>query len=426
MCAVNSTATADSSGWSGLWRQSGTTSRAANPSNSRPPSANLEQQSTTSNAYGSFFFNKSSNNNNNSNNNAAVAHSQSAKTPSPPADGILNRGASQSMSAAGEVRAPPGAISAALLGIAASPTNGSAAGYSDNDFIYNLMDDYAALLCCAFIHLDIIQSLCHLGTYGESGLASKSRTLLVDIMTIVSNLFPEEKCAELLEMPVLVEYASTLSNSHSHVTRSMRASDILSALAESFSNFSGRALAIPGNKADAQSGRTNPTSNPITSTSSTGNSSSSSAASSTSGSTIGAVSIELKHSCRPRVDGLLLSCKGASASTDLMYDLRFAITNAIDRTEFGRQMDKSLVIGKEGKEPFKWDWAMIDDMLEYCFKNPERLSDALKTKWVKRVSGFYRCTVDEKAYFANCEWGVGNMQYMECACNMYHVLVGKS
>jgi hypothetical protein len=62
-------------------------------------------------------------------------------------------------------------------------------------------------------------------------------------------------------------------------------------------------------------------------------------------------------------------------------------------------------------------------MLEYSFYNSARLSEALKTKWVRRVSGFYRCSVEEKGYFANLDWEPIHLQYLECACNMYSVLL---
>ncbi len=62
-------------------------------------------------------------------------------------------------------------------------------------------------------------------------------------------------------------------------------------------------------------------------------------------------------------------------------------------------------------------------MLEYSFHHGDRLSEALKTKWVRRVSGFYRCSTEEKGYFANLDWEPTNLQYLECACNMYSVLL---
>lgn len=359
---------------------------------------------------------------------------------------------------------PARAVNAALRGVGGTGVDDKTGLGSDKDLMYNLMDHYAAILCSAFMHVDVISSLCYLGSHAETKLAAKACTLLVNILTIICGIFPEEKCTELLEIPALVEYAATVSDSNLMVTRSMKANAILKSVADAFSNYFAKhkmnrnyphaeysPLGLEGE------GQTNGTVTAVTAAVGSNTQQQSVKSSQTGGNTevravsqrqsvsgqqstndpkmfgpsvasarpsVGWVAADLKNSCKPRVDGLLLSCRGVSASTDLMYDLRHAITAAIDKTEFVKQMERSLVIGKEGKEPLKWDWQTIDDMLEYSFKNPERLSDALKTKWVKRVSGFYRCTVDEKAYFANSEWEYGNIIFLECACNMYHVLVG--
>eukprot|EP01035_Chromulina_nebulosa_P018275 gene18275-23952_t len=86
-------------------------------------------------------------------------------------------------------------------------------------------------------------------------------------------------------------------------------------------------------------------------------------------------------------------------------------------------MEASRILGKDGKEPLKWDWYLINDMLEYSFQNSDRLSEALKTKWVRRLSGFFRCSNEDKAYYASMEWNSNNFHYLECACNLYHILV---
>ena len=62
-------------------------------------------------------------------------------------------------------------------------------------------------------------------------------------------------------------------------------------------------------------------------------------------------------------------------------------------------------------------------MIKYSFSDSDRLAEALDTKWVRRVSGFYRCSLDEKGYFANLEWDPANLFYLECACDLYAVLV---
>ena len=76
-----------------------------------------------------------------------------------------------------------------------------------------------------------------------------------------------------------------------------------------------------------------------------------------------------------------------------------------------------------GKEPFKWDWDVIEDVLDFGLRNkPERLVEATRTKWVVRISGFFRCTSDEKAFFAGLPWQPSNLHYVEAACSMYRRL----
>jgi len=67
---------------------------------------------------------------------------------------------------------------------------------------------------------------------------------------------------------------------------------------------------------------------------------------------------------------------------------------------------------------------VIRDMLQYSFTHPDRLLEAMhKSKWIKRVSGFYRCTTDEKGFFASLSWDASNLHYLECACSVYKLLV---
>src|SRR3546814_237316 len=49
------------------------------------------------------------------------------------------------------------------------------------DPVYNLLDNYAALVCSAFLHAGLIQCLCTLATAEDDALASCARNLLVDL-----------------------------------------------------------------------------------------------------------------------------------------------------------------------------------------------------------------------------------------------------
>ena len=115
--------------------------------------------------------------------------------------------------------------------------------------------------------------------------------------------------------------------------------------------------------------------------------------------------------------------RGGQTREDLMYEIKIVVTPLMDKLEFNRHMELSRVVGKEGKEPFRWEWSMLSEMLEYCVRYPERLQEAMKTKWVKRLCGFFRCSTDEKGYFSNLDWYPSNLHYLECACHLYGVLV---
>jgi len=62
-------------------------------------------------------------------------------------------------------------------------------------------------------------------------------------------------------------------------------------------------------------------------------------------------------------------------------------------------------------------------MLHHSFQSSDRIQEALKTKWIKRLSGFFRCSIEEKGYFANLEWEAPNFYFLECASNLYSVLL---
>ena len=107
----------------------------------------------------------------------------------------------------------------------------SSSSDSNNDPIYNLLDSYAAVLCCSFLTCGIIESLLFLGTQNETDLGKKARNLLLDLLRVIVRIFPESFCSELLTMPVLLEYTTSLNIAGG----SHRASQILLSLADAFS-----------------------------------------------------------------------------------------------------------------------------------------------------------------------------------------------
>lgn len=323
-------------------------------------------------------------------------------------------------------------------------------GENQPDPVYNLMENYAALLCCSVIYAKLIDGLCFLATYANSSLASKSKDLLVDILRTAATIFPEAHCSDLLAMPFLIEFASIVST-NKWSNRAEKSSQVLYAMTEAFSATSIDQIRSNSKISDDYNGRNsnkddyqsytqslknvddkkssqrllNSTRN-ISMNMKAVNSSLRLAESQdpTSPADIFELSQEMKQTSQSRVISLIESSYNhLQSKSRVIYVLRMTLISAVDKTDFNKQMELSKVLGKEGKEPLKWDWSMINDMLEFSFQHTDRLAEALKTKWIRRLSGFYRCTNDEKAYFANMDWEVSNLHYLENACNLYHVLV---
>lgn len=310
------------------------------------------------------------------------------------------------------------------------------------DPVFNLLDNLSALLCCAFLHVELIDSLFELSTTAKLGIANKSRTLLINFLRILAEVLPESTCAELLTNPTLIDLASSLGSSSRSSSQAHKASQLLVDLAEAFTimpykQTSGvHASNLSTTSVKARSGS-------ILSKSGSGSSTAAvtpvqpSGVSSKSNflplniRTVFDLTEEIKVSSltslsiqkRSADSNVSVYAQSNARSLSSLCSLRSSLTPSVDKADLARQMELSRVIGKEGKEPFKWDWVSIADMLEYSFQHSERLSEALKTKWVRRISGFYRCSIEEKGYFANLEWEPTNLQYLECACNLYSVLL---
>lgn len=396
------------------------------------------------------------------------------------------------------------------------------------DPVFNMLDNYSAILCSALCHSELIESLCFLAANGSVTIAGKSRALLVNFMRLLSRSFPENQCSELLTIPYLVEFAACV-NPGREANKAYKSGQTLVALADAFalsplSQFAGvspsilpvkeassinasirgsvradgssvnsplssaslmlngragvgnvnggaTSLAIPRNAVRRNSSTPmSSTLAAVTATSSATNDRSSLAMTSNSngsggagGNTLSSGAIgansggggssggsgtsdgnigrqanlpslnlqniteladELVISMNTNINGISsVSDVAETGSTSALKDLMTALAPSMDKNELTKQMDQSRVLGNHGKEPYKWDWSCISDMLEFSFAHSDRLNEALKTKWIRRVSGFFRCSTDEKGYFANLEWEPTYLQYWECACKMYSILL---
>lgn len=310
----------------------------------------------------------------------------------------------------------------------------------DVDPIYNMLNSYAALLSSAFIHCGIIESLVHLGTRDETDLGKKARSLLLDLLHLICRVFPHSVSTELMTMPSLLEFATSSAN---HTGGTHRASQILISLANEFS--------IPSNSQTNHTGTSNQSHSQhaqnlgiitarsrgmlsdksLTSQSNMGGSasgapkSSSSAPAPIAATTLKNLTVDIKAFSAMKVKSLP-SVASSSSNYNLLQYLNAKFITPSDKVEFRKQIEASKTIGKEGKEPLKWDWALIQDMLEGSFTSADRLTEVLETKWMRRVAGFFRCSNEDKAHFAIMEWDSSNLRYLQCLCALYYVLANES
>ena len=324
----------------------------------------------------------------------------------------------------------------------------------DEDPVFNMIDSYAAILCSAFMYCQIFDSLCYVGTHGTSVLAKKSRDLLVNLLRVVSGIFPENTCSGLLAVPSLIVFSTTTGNK-SFPDRAHKASEILGSLVDIFSSnsFENIERSLEKNKEFLRGLGSKHSSSKIFKTNSTNSLVNSQLSLQPTFNNLSEKDRDLVKSnsnssllgssyTTKRFQKNLGLARGifefaedmkqfsilkseTSFGSDLFYDTRQDAggLTSLSKNEYSKLIEQSKVIGKDGKEPFKWDWSCIEDLLEYGFKNNiERLNEAIKNKWIKRISGFYRCTSDEKAYFSNLDWEPGNLHFIETACCLYKLL----
>lgn len=233
------------------------------------------------------------------------------------------------------------------------------------DPIYNLMDNYTALLCCVFLHSNVIESLYFLGINGPNLIAQKSRRLMVNFLRTMAYIFPEDMCSQLLTIPSLLEFAAAVSSCRS-TKRAHKSSQILISLAEAFTLMPYKQ--ISGNHISGLSSMAPKRPSLHSANSGGGNGKLPSAIASPSVTaranlpplniqTIYELAEEIKISSfstissgESTVDGtssVVAGVNGTSTAVEVLNNLRNNLTPEIDKNDFIRQMDLSRVIGKE-------------------------------------------------------------------------------
>ncbi|TMW68659.1 hypothetical protein Poli38472_006127 [Pythium oligandrum] len=288
----------------------------------------------------------------------------------------------------------------------------------------NLLDNYTVIILLAMIHCGILEALIVLGTSTNRSLAEPAVDLLSDILRMSSRLLPDQHCAQLLALPRLVSATSltttTTQTLGDHVKsllerlqreKSIRASEMLGDLATAIGASSG-SIANQGVSLVSYGGSgvngvqlasellrdTNRPSSLLLNRVGTHNNSSSASM--------------RRGSLRDNI-----------TSRELMIqELKLSMDSQMDDATFKDMLhNRSRVL--TDKNWTKWNWDIISELLEGPLTNPQRLSEAMKTKFFKRLSGFFRCDPGNKGYFSQLAWIPDFVPFLRPACQMYTLLL---
>ena len=300
--------------------------------------------------------------------------------------------------------------------------------------VINLIDSYSALVCVGLIRCGLVKSLTNLCVHENKDVAEQSLTLLCDVMVVASRILPQEFCNEILLMPELTRFAT-----------------IVDAYSRSADNSSNKATLSLKKKDDATQGSSATDANSLDKKvvdAATKEQQKALLKLLEKGAKASAALVrladclnsdrkskfteELNVNCIGGVIGYLRTTNLLTKSTDanlagnrrerLMNELKTAVESGLDKKMFENQLFKSGV--NEKKDWTEWSWETIKEILDDSLQNPARLTEALNTKFVKRLGGFFRCSDEgEKAFFAHLAWKPEHALYTQCACRFYQVLL---
>lgn len=298
---------------------------------------------------------------------------------------------------------------------------------------HNMLDNYTVIVLLAMIHCGILDALVTLGTSTNRSLAEPAIDLLSDILRMSSHLLPDQHCASLLALPRLVSATSLTSITTQmlgdHVKsllermereKSIRASEMLAELASAVGASSGsistRGVSLISHGSSGVNGvqlaseLLRDTNRPSTALLQQ--------AAGRSGFT----------SFNPSAPGSSLRKNSTNQLKDLtsremmVLELKQSMDAQMDDSTFKDMLHNRCRVLTD-KNYKNWNWDIILEMLEGPLTNPQRLSEAMKTKFFKRLSGFFRCDPGNKGYFSNLFWIPDHVPYLRPACQMYTLLL---
>lgn len=339
---------------------------------------------------------------------------------------------------------------------ASIPISLSSSEYMPSMGNHNLLDNYTVIVLLAMIHCGILDALVTLGTGTNRSLAEPAIDLLADILRMSSRLLPDQHCASLLALPRLVSATSltttTTQSLGDHAKsllerlqreKSIRASEMLAELANavgaSAGGISARGVSLISHGGSGVNGvqlasellrDTNRPSTALLQQAAGGRSGgpnytsfnpSMSSLSMSSASTSSSMSMRKNSSSSTSTSQFQF--KDQMTSRELMVlELKQSMDAQMDDATFKDMLHNRCRVLTD-KNYKNWNWDIISEMLEGPLANPQRLSEAMKTKFFKRLSGFFRCDPGNKGYFSNLYWIPDHVPYLRPACQMYTLLL---
>ena len=262
----------------------------------------------------------------------------------------------------------------------------------------SLLDPYAALLAGALLHCGLLPGLAALGLRSDRGLAAKANRLLVLTLRVARRAFPAKRCAALWAMAPYVDTAIGSTTpappgappgipSLDVSTRAFRTLELLSAVGGAAA--APAAPAAPAEEAEDLAGL---------------------------------VALLARGASAPaRAPRASRAAQRAAAHAEVREDIRRRVDASGARGSVREHIARSNV--EATKVWQNWDWARVAEALDALRVSPARLPEALRGKFLRRLGGFYRCQVSDRAFFAALPWRRENLRYARCACLLYGALV---
>jgi rapamycin-insensitive companion of mTOR len=300
---------------------------------------------------------------------------------------------------------------------------------------HNLLDNYTVIILLAMIHCGLLDALITLGTGSNRALAEPAIELLADILRVSSRLLPDQHCAALLALPRLV--AATSLSSTTQALGGDRAKSIIEQAQREKSIRASEMLAELAYAVGASSGWGSPSIN---------NPNAARGPSLVSYGSSGVNGVQLASELlrdTNRLSALPYSAAGTSSTNSssvssslvkrlnhentssrelLMQELKLSMDAQIDDACFKDMLYNRCRVLTD-KNWAKWNWDIISELLEGPLTNPHRLSEAMKTKFFKRLSGFFRCDPGNKGFFSQLAWVPDYVPFLRPACQMYTLLL---